>query len=424
MMDFAALPPEINSALMYSGPGSAPMMAAASAWNGLAAELGSATVSYASVLSALASEAWLGPASISMASAVAPFVSWMGTAAAQAETTAAQAELAAGAFEAAFAATVDPAVIAANRAQLMALIATNFLGQNTPAIAATEAQYMEMWAQDAAAMYGYAAGSAAATQVPTFSAPQQATNPTGLAAQFAAVMQATGTAAGAQQTTLTQLLSAVPSALQGLASPASSTSGFGGILNGLAGLNPFASGSANVTTGLDGLLNLFGGSDTAVGQLLNSNVVNSIFSSGFYMPSNTVAPFLSQLGSGANGGSAAAGDALGDAAASGLGNALAGPLQGVGELRGLGGTVSAGLGNAASIGPMSVPPSWTGPAPVSGPLASSLGGTPMVAPPAATSGMPGVPGMPMGNLARQGFGRAVPQYGFRPTFVAHPPAAG
>src|SRR6516162_5954060 len=65
MIDFAALPPEINSARMYSGPGSAPMMAAASAWNALAAELGSAAASYASVVSTLAGDQWLGPASAS-----------------------------------------------------------------------------------------------------------------------------------------------------------------------------------------------------------------------------------------------------------------------------------------------------------------------------------------------------------------------
>ena len=38
-MDFGALPPEFNSARMYSGPGSASMMAAATAWNGLAARI-------------------------------------------------------------------------------------------------------------------------------------------------------------------------------------------------------------------------------------------------------------------------------------------------------------------------------------------------------------------------------------------------
>ena len=45
-----------------------------------------------------------------------------------------------------------PSQVAANRAQLAALTASNLLGQNAPAIASTEAAYMEMWAQDASAM--------------------------------------------------------------------------------------------------------------------------------------------------------------------------------------------------------------------------------------------------------------------------------
>ena len=53
-MDFGALPPEINSARMYAGPGSGPMLAAASAWDVLAAELGSAASTYSSVVSSLA----------------------------------------------------------------------------------------------------------------------------------------------------------------------------------------------------------------------------------------------------------------------------------------------------------------------------------------------------------------------------------
>ena len=48
----------------------------------------------------------------------------------------------------------------------MALIATNFFGQNTAAIAATEAQYSEYWAQDATAMYTYAATSSTAASRP------------------------------------------------------------------------------------------------------------------------------------------------------------------------------------------------------------------------------------------------------------------
>jgi PPE-repeat protein len=417
-LDFAMLPPEINSGRMYSGAGSGPMLAAASAWNGLAAELRATALSYGSVLSELTSDEWHGPASAAMAAAATPYVAWMSSTAAQAEQTAAQAEAAAAAYEAAFAATVPPPVIAANRAQLMGLIATNILGQNTAAIAATEARYMEMWAQDAGAMYGYAGSSAVATQLTPFTEPQQTTSPGGLMAQSAAVAQAASTPAGTQQSTLSQLVSALPNALQGLASPSSSssqTTGLGGILDLLGGFNPFAPGSANDTTGLDGLLNLVGGENTAVGQFLNANIWNTIFSSGFYMPSNTMAPFLSLLGAQAAGN--AVGDAAGQAATGAVGEALAGPVGGIG---GVGNAVSAGLGHAPMIGALSVPPTWTAPAPLAGPLASTLGGTPMVPPPAMAAGMPPVP---MG-MGAQTYGRAVPQYGFRPTFVARPPAAG
>lgn len=73
-MDYGALPPEINSARMYSGAGSAPLLAAASAWSGLAAELRSTAISYGSIVSELTTEDWRGPASASMAAAATPYV--------------------------------------------------------------------------------------------------------------------------------------------------------------------------------------------------------------------------------------------------------------------------------------------------------------------------------------------------------------
>ena len=72
MLDFGALPPEINSARMYSGPGPGSMVAAAAAWNGLATELGSAASAYGSVVSGLTSGEWLGPSSALMDAAAAP----------------------------------------------------------------------------------------------------------------------------------------------------------------------------------------------------------------------------------------------------------------------------------------------------------------------------------------------------------------
>ena len=236
-MDFALLPPEVNSARMYAGPGSGPMLAASAAWDGLAADLESTAATYQSAIAGLISGPWLGPSSMSMAAAAMPYATWMRTTATQAAQSAAQPKIAAGAYEAAFAMTVPPPVIAANRSLLMSLIATNVLGQNTAAIAATEAHYMEMWAQDAAAMYGYAGQSAAASTLTPFTRAPNTTNPAGLAGQTAAVAQTTGTSAGTGAQTIAsmgpQLLSAVPATLQGLAQPLQSTSGLSGILDDL-----------------------------------------------------------------------------------------------------------------------------------------------------------------------------------------------
>jgi PPE-repeat protein len=176
-MGFSALPPEINSTRIYSGPGAGPLLAAATAWNQLAAELRSMAASYSSAVSTLTSQGWQGPASMSMAASVAPYVQWLTTSAARAEQTAAQARAAANAYNQAFAMTVPPPVITANRSQQMSLVATNLLGQNTPAIATTEAHYGEMWAQDATAMETYSASSAAASALPQFAPPTQDTNP-------------------------------------------------------------------------------------------------------------------------------------------------------------------------------------------------------------------------------------------------------
>src|SRR5438270_6286963 len=186
-IDFGALPPEINSTRMYTGPGAGPMMAAAAAWNNLAAELNSTATAAHSVISTLADDEWRGPSSAAMATASAPYLQWLQTTSAAAQQAANQAMASAAAYEAAFGMTVPPPLVAANRAQLAALVATNLLGQNTPAIAANEAYYGEMWAQDAAAMYGYAINSASAASLNPLSSPAPITNAAGTAGQGAAV---------------------------------------------------------------------------------------------------------------------------------------------------------------------------------------------------------------------------------------------
>jgi len=247
-VDFALLPPEVNSGRMYTGPGAAPMLAAAAAWDALAAELEAAAVGYSEVISSLIGHSWSGSASVAMAGAATPYVGWLQAGAAKAEQTAVQAKTVAAAYEAAFSATVPPPEVAANRALLAALVATNFFGQNTPAIAVTEAHYAEMWAQDAVAMYGYAATAASASALPPLDQPPQTTDPTALGAQATAVSHA----AGGNGQALAPLHSAVHSALPHVATtgvpadaPTAPPNGFEALSALLNPLTPYTSVAAS-----------------------------------------------------------------------------------------------------------------------------------------------------------------------------------
>ncbi|WP_024443723.1 PPE family protein [Mycobacterium sp. UM_WGJ] len=216
-MDFAVLPPEVNSGRMYAGPGAGSLLTAAAAWDELAAELHTTAANYQSVISGLTSGGWLGVASTRMAAAAAPYITWLNATGAQAEQTGAQAKAAAAAHAAAFSMTVPPPVIAANRAQLAALVATNFFGQNAPAIAATEAIYAEMWAQDATAMFSYSVAAEAASQMAPFGPPPQTANPAGIAAQEAATAQGLGQ--GAAQAAVNGVMEVLPGAAQSAIPP-------------------------------------------------------------------------------------------------------------------------------------------------------------------------------------------------------------
>jgi PPE-repeat protein len=347
-MDFGALPPEINSARIYSGPGPGTLLAAAAAWDHVGTELQSAAAYYRSAVSELTSGSWRGPSSVLMTAAAASQIGWLNTAGAQAEQTAGQARAAVSAYETAFATTVPPPLIAANRAQLMTLIATNFLGQNTPAIAAAEAHYAQMWAQDAAAMYAYAGASALAARLSPFSEPPQTADPVGLANQAAAAVQAAGTSVGEDVAEATpRLLSLLPAALEALASPLADEPLLD--LDYLLGPISVIASSASITGSLTGIT----ASLTTQAQLVGA-------------------------------GSAAVGAALTDAAVAG---ALS-PAQFTGA------AMSANVGRAAPLGALSVPQSWaanaapaTGTAalPGSGPATAA---TPESAAPALLGGQP------------------------------------
>ncbi len=345
-MDFGLMPPEINSGRMYTGPGAGPMLAAAAGWDEVAAQLHSTAASYSSAISGLV-VGWQGPSSLTMAAAAAPYTAWMSATAAQAEQAAVQARAAVAAYETAFAATVPPPVITANRAQLLALIATNFFGQNTPAIMATQAQYMEMWAQDAATMYGYAASSAAAAQVMPFNPPPRTTSPSGSAGQAAAVGRASGTAGGTA-TQLPQAMSVVPQSLQSLAAPAA-TPAPASPLSALSTIDSFITGPlspASLYT-VPGVPYLFG----IQGYLTPQAAANLTRSAENYSA------------------------AVAKATTTGF------PGGAIG--RTVGAPVSAGIGRAGMVGGLSVPQGWASAAPAIKTVVATLPESNLAAAPAA-----------------------------------------
>ena len=376
VFDFGAFPPEVNSAKMYAGPGSASMLAAAASWNELASELRSQAANYSSIIANLTGEGWQGQASTAMVAAAAPYTAWMNTTAAQAEQTAGQATAAAAAYEAAHGMTVPPPVIAANRTQLASLVATNVLGQNAPAIAATEAHYGQMWAQDASAMYGYAAQSSAATKVPSFNTAPQTTAPGALGGQAAATSQAASTST---QASLSQLTSAVPNALQGMASPATPTSSSTSALSELEGLLTGSSGNSQ----LDSFWSTWGP---------NANIWNTLTSTGAINPLQAAQLVTGggSLGPGALAGTEGISGISPLGMAAGLGSGPTG-MSGAAGLGAVGSSLSAGVGQGGSVGSLSVPPNWAAAAPsTSPPAVAGLGGTPPAAAPEVAAGVPGV----------------------------------
>ncbi len=392
-MDYGALPPEVNSLRIYTGPGAGSLTVAASAWSTLAGELTSAVNGYQAVVDGLQSEQWIGPSSVTMAQSFKPYVAWMQSTAAQAERSAGKAREAAAAYEAAFTATVPPPQIAENRALLATLVAGNVVGQNTAAIAAAEAQYSQMWAQDAAAMYQYAGAAAVASELAPYASPPTTTSAAGAATQSQAVNQATANAAGNGQSQISQLLSQLTTALHNLGSPmsASATAGtpvdpveqfmnwygpFGNFFYDTAGLPFFGAGITSFFTGTAKAAGLIGAEAPAAAAALPAAALTSA----------SAAPAA--------------------ASASGVG------------------PVSARLASATTVGKLAVPPSWAGSTPMTTPSHLPEFVSDVIEHEEMTPSGNVIGGIPPTAGSGRNFAGSSPRYGMRPTVVARPPSAG
>ena len=341
VFDFAAQPPEVISAKIYSGPGAESLQTAATAWEGLAGELQSTAANYQSVISGLVSGDWQGPSSEAAAAAAAPYVSWISTTAAQAEQTASQARAAASAYETAFAATVSPAEILANRTQLATYLQANIFGQYTSAIAALEAQYAQFWAQDVAAISGYAGSSQAATGgLGSFTEAPQTTSDSGQTAQAAATATTSPL-----ETVLEQIEADATNFLNQVTAVNADYTKF---CTNLLGTVP---GGSTLSTSWTNMYSFISGAGS---QATWTNVINSSQSLGIGQWKNffIYQPWSHGIGLGSlNGGLSSPGHL-----APGLGARAA----------------SAALGSAQTVGKLSVPPSWASATPAVRLAATSL----------------------------------------------------
>ncbi|OBK37474.1 hypothetical protein A5658_04105 [Mycobacterium sp. 1245111.1] len=384
VFDFAARPPEVNSTLIYSGAGAGPLMAAAASFGSLSSELSTNAAAYESVIGELTSQ-WTGPSSTAMAASAQQNIEWLQTTSAQLAEAASKATASAAAYEAAFSASIPPPVVYANRAQLAVLVATNILGQNTPAIAANEAMYAEFWAQDATAMSTYAATAATTAQVTPLTEPTQSTNPGGSGAQSAAVSSSAATNGA--------------------------NSGANGLLSSLQGASSAAAQPADVTSELG---NLYQAIQNFWGVPLISNGFNSmdVTLSWCIMMMASALGTLNHFVAGAPFG-VTIGDATPLGAGLGFGTTLAGSTSGVG------GATLAGMGSAGSVGGMSVPASWAPSTPATLAANESVlsgSGWTAAADEAATGtgGAPGImPGMASAG-GKSGLGLSGPRYGTKP----------
>jgi PPE-repeat protein len=376
-MEFIALPPEVTSALMHSGPGAESLIEASGAWQLLGSSLEESASGYAAMVSAL-TETWQGPSSLAMVQAVEPYITWLRTTAQQSQQLSSSTQAAAAAFSSTLAAVVHPSVVSANRVRLAQLVATNRLGGNLAAIAATETQYQDMWANNSAAMYRYEATSAQTTALSQFTTPPSVTNPAGVVAQAKAVPAATAAA-----------------------TPAATAA---------AAANPINLGFTDPTTGYFGLFNQY------INQFISSGFPINLLS---YAAQNSSAQALQTVG----------GD-VGQGLSEGM-ESIGGASRGLGSLgaAGLSAQPTAAIGVGVSVGKLTAPPAVVGLLPAQAPVQLASAVSPL---PVGDSGFPMLPMMPPPISAGSGWRKRKQQKyedisigkELKGTVMPRPPSAG
>lgn len=378
MFDYALLPPELNSLRMYTGVGATSLVESAVAWENIARELFTAATDWAAIISQLTGT-WTGPSANNMATAALTYQSWLTATATLCEQTATQIMVAVASYEQAYSMTVPPPVIATNRTLLAQLLATNFFGVNAAAIAATEAEYMEYWAQDAEAMYQYLLGSLQAMQqIDSFSPAPNGSRP------VPKINPDIGTA-------VTKRVAISP--------------GQGPLLD----VADFLAGNGNGPAA-----QLFNDLFSTNGIGLNANIWNTVASTGLIAPSSSLLPLIALGQTDRTNALAEHNNETQERQAQAQAEAAGRPPQ----------AIEAAVGRGARIGPLAVPSTW------GDQITLASKATPLTSSPLSQNGvngqpgLSGAPGVPlMASSSKSGVAQH-PKYGIRPMIMTRPPAGG
>jgi len=380
--DAAAHPPEVNYYTLIAGDHAASATAAAAGHQVLAQMLAAEIAAMGANTAATATAGWHGAGGTAMTMSATEFMAVMSLAVAWFEEASVSAGEIVSAYHLAETSMIPGPVCETNLTTTAALVASNILGQNTPAIVALVAEYQEFWIQNASVASTYQAAVSAALGVLATPPPiaPMAPNPAGALAGVAQAGAQAGVQGALQSSaqSLNQTANtAVPAAGQAAAAPAEAMSMMSAPMS-MMGQLPQMFGQVP---------QMLGQAPQMLGQLAQ-------------LPMGMMGPLTSGMG---NVGGAGAGDA-GAGAAAPLGPGIAAMTAGGG---GGGGIGSAGTGpvHSSFTKPVSsfaaptapkLPGGWSG---VAEPVAAG-------AHPSGATGTGGLYGAPASAMGSQGAGGA------------------
>lgn len=299
--DAGAVTPEINHTLMIAGDLAASLVEAAAGYESVADMLIAELTAMGLTTSTTAMVGWQGPGGEMMQMSAAEFMEVLAAASAWIRVGQIQAAEVAAAHTAAVEQMIPAPVCVTNRVTQAGLVGTNAFGQNTPAINALDAQYVDFWVTNATSRTQYGAvvttALGAIAEPPPFS--PMASNPLGPALGVAQDAGQTGGQSAFQAGAKT-----MSTAADGQSQPTSIMSSMAGQAGGLFGqlgstFGQFTSAGQQLPSMLGQAPQLFSG---MLGPLSSMNGLNGAAAGGLGPEAAAAGASMGGMGAAGGGG--------------------------------------------------------------------------------------------------------------------------